>query len=252
MRLPAGYRPARRHVVAAAGALSLMVAALVLDAQASVHLPGPPNLSGGAASAGAKGPQPATAAGGSGGLASCTVSIAGASAVDGQSGESVTVKTSPGARVRLEAQYSQFTSVHATQADGSGAAGFALTDPPGIAAQTVRIIATTTVQQVQRTCEGQFTHQAPPVGCSVSVSNPSPPTGQTTEVVTVQTTPGASVRVSAHFPRFTSSHRHQASNGTAIFVLPIADPRPGFPVRISATALLWSGQSSCSTSFTPV
>src|SRR5579872_2112801 len=151
MRLPGGYKPAPRHLAAAAGAVALMVLALVVGHQTAVHLPGPPSLTGSATAAGAKGGQPA----GGGGPGGCTVSVAGTSAVDGQSGEAVTVQTPPRARVRLEAQYSQFTSVHAAQADGHGAAAFALTDPPGVTAQTVRMIATTTVQQTQRTCEGQ-------------------------------------------------------------------------------------------------
>jgi hypothetical protein len=111
--------------------------------------------------------------------------------------------------------------------------------------------ATATLLKLQKTCQGTFTPQAPALGCTVLVSNPAPVAGQTTEVVTVRTNPGASVRLTAVFPRFTSIHRHQASDGTASFYLPIANPVAGYRVQVTATALLWSAQSVCHTSFTP-
>ena len=243
-----------RYLVAAASALAVGVIVILTGGAPSTHLPRPPSLAANSAQSirsNTGQPNQIFTKGATIPLTGCTIAVSGSTPLAGQTRESVTIQSAPGAWVRLQAKYPRFTGAHAAQADNKGTVTFALADPPSVTAPTVRLTATATLQKVQKTCQTQFTPQTPLVGCTVWESNPYPGAGRTTEVVTVRTTPGASVLVTAKYLRFTSVHRHRAANGTAVFYLSITHPTPGFRVLVNATASLWSGHGFCQTSFTP-
>jgi hypothetical protein len=247
-----GLRAPWRVVIPALAMLVVVIVAVVTAGSGSGRLPPPPVLASGSARSSAAqqhGAQIFTAGTGVP-LTGCSLSTS-QTAVAGRNGEVVTVKTAPGAWVKMQAHYSRFTSSHAGQADSGGTATFGLDDPPTVVAETVRLTATASLQKQQTSCQGAFTPRPVALGCSVWVSNPAPGPGPASELVTVRTAPGASVRVAAQYLRFTSVHRHRASNGEAYFNLFINNPTSGYPVRVTATAYLWSTSSNCTTSFTP-
>lgn len=243
-----------RYLIAAASALVVGVIVILTGGSPSTRLPRPPSLAAKTAQStrpNAGQPNQIFTKGATIPLTGCAIAVSGSAPVAGQTREAVTVQTAPGAWVHLQAKYPRFMGTHAAEADNKGSVTFALAAPPSVTAPTVRLTATATLQKVQRSCQTQFTPQTPLVGCTVWESNPNPGAGRTTEVVTVRTTPGASVLMTAKYLRFTSVHRHRAANGTAVFDLSITHPTPGFRVLVSATASLWSGHGFCQTSFTP-
>ncbi len=93
---------------------------------------------------------------------------------------------------------------------------------------------------------------APLTSCTVTISNPAPPRGNTVETVTVTATNGAEVVVTAQYLRTRSSHSQVVGpSGTFQFVLPIAHAPIGVPVPVTAKASLQDVKKTCSTSFTP-
>jgi hypothetical protein len=100
-----------------------------------------------------------------------------------------------------------------------------------------------------------YTIPTPPVltGCTVSVSDPAPPRGQTAETATVRTTAGADIRLEADYVRTRSVHSGIADGwGHAYFPLTISHAEAGFTVDVTATVSLRGAKDTCSTSFTPV
>jgi hypothetical protein len=89
-------------------------------------------------------------------LTRCTVSVSNPSPRRGQTAETVTVQTAPGAHVALDAQYSR-RSTHGGLADSGGAVTFNLPinhAPVGI---TVGVMATASLRGVQKSCSTSFT-----------------------------------------------------------------------------------------------
>jgi hypothetical protein len=84
--------------------------------------------------------------------------------------------------------------------------------------------------------------------CRASVSDANPPRGGD-ETVTVDTTPGASVRTVAHYKTKDSEHDGTAGgSGVASIMFGTGSPTAGYTVDVTVTTS--SGQS-CSTAFTP-
>jgi hypothetical protein len=90
-------------------------------------------------------------------LTGCTVSVSNPAPLRGQTAESVTVATTAGAEVRLEADYVKTRSVHDGLADTSGNADFALAISHAQPGFTVHVTATVSLRGAKYSCSTSFT-----------------------------------------------------------------------------------------------
>lgn len=90
-------------------------------------------------------------------LGGCTVSVSNPAPLQGQTAETVTVSTTAGAEVRLEADYLHTRSVHSGLADGSGSASFSLGIAHAEPGVTVRVTAGVSLRGVKDSCSTSFT-----------------------------------------------------------------------------------------------
>ena len=90
-------------------------------------------------------------------LTGCTVSVSNSSPAQEQTSETVTVRTTAGAQVRLQANYSRTRSIHSAVAGSGGIASFSLPithAQPGI---PVQVSATATLGTTHIACKAGFT-----------------------------------------------------------------------------------------------
>jgi len=90
-------------------------------------------------------------------LAGCTVSVSNPSPLRGQTAETATVATAPGAHVRLDAFYSRAKSTHGGLASSTGTIAFPLPISHVPVGTTVRVVATASLRGIQRQCSTSFT-----------------------------------------------------------------------------------------------
>jgi hypothetical protein len=90
-------------------------------------------------------------------LAGCTVSVSNPSPLKGQTAETATVVTAPGAHVRLDASYSRARSTHGGLASSAGTVAFPLPITHVPVAFTVQVDATASLRGLQRSCSTSFT-----------------------------------------------------------------------------------------------
>ena len=90
-------------------------------------------------------------------LAGCTVSVSNPSPLRGQTAETATVTTAPGAHVRLDAFYVRARSTHGGLASSTGTVAFPLPITHVPVTFTVRVVATASLRGVQRQCSTSFT-----------------------------------------------------------------------------------------------
>ena len=89
-------------------------------------------------------------------------------------------------------------------------------------------------------------------GCVISVSDPNPKIAAASETITVRTTAGAWVSLSASYASYTSNYGTQAAqDGNAVFELVNPNATPGRTVTLAARATLQASQADCNGSFTP-
>jgi hypothetical protein len=89
-------------------------------------------------------------------ITACTVAVSNPHPLRGQTAETVTVSTTAGAQVRLEADYARVRSVHGGQAGASGQVTFSLPithAPVGVA---VNVLATAVLRGVHVSCQSSF------------------------------------------------------------------------------------------------
>ena len=129
-------------------------------------------------------------------LSTCTVSLSNLHPLQGHTDEIVDVATTPGAQVRLEADYANTKSVHISQAGTGGDAPFALRidhAQPGI---TVRVWAVATLGSEHLSCVSAFAPVSAPTPHLALLSpislfhlgaplKTAPPTGNSPVVVVV-------------------------------------------------------------------
>ena len=124
----------------------------------------------------------------------------------------------------------------------------ALPGPPGIAALSAPAHAARPAKPKIYTPRARLQVS----GCVISVSNANPDIGDSSEAVTVGTTAGAWVSLSAGYATYTSSYGEQADqNGNAVFKLANPNATPGRTVRLAAQVRLQGSQAGCEGSFTP-
>jgi hypothetical protein len=143
----------------------------------------------------------------------------------------------------------------AMRVHGSTGSSAVAADPGGSAATALPSGADPPAGSSNASNNQLYTTPPPPAlnGCTVSVSNPAPPRGQTAETATVSTTTGADIRLEADYVRTRSVHSGIADgSGRAYFPLTISHAEAGFTVHVTATVSLRGAKDSCSTSFTPV
>jgi len=90
-------------------------------------------------------------------LTQCTVSVSNPSPLRGQTAETATVTTAPGAHVRLDASYLRARSTHGGLASSTGTVAFPLPITHVPVTFTVRVVATASLRGVQRQCSTSFT-----------------------------------------------------------------------------------------------
>jgi hypothetical protein len=90
-------------------------------------------------------------------LTGCAVSVSNPSPFRGQTAETVTVQTAPGAHVALVALYPSHRSTHGGLASTGGSIAFLLPISHAPANNTVRITATATLRGATRSCTTSFT-----------------------------------------------------------------------------------------------
>jgi hypothetical protein len=90
-------------------------------------------------------------------LAGCTVSVSNPSPLRGQTAETATVTTAPGAHVRLDASYSRARSTHGGLASSTGTISFPLPISHAPVNSTVSVVATASLRGIQRQCSTSFT-----------------------------------------------------------------------------------------------
>lgn len=89
-------------------------------------------------------------------------------------------------------------------------------------------------------------------GCVIGVSNANPEIGAGAETVTVRTTAGAWVSLSAGYASYTSTYGAQADQGgMAVFELANPNATPGRTVSLAARVSLQGSRANCDGSFTP-
>ena len=90
-------------------------------------------------------------------LTGCSVSVSNPSPLKGQTAETATVTTAPGAHVRLDAYYPRAKSTHGGLASSSGTIAFPLPITHVLPGFTVQVVATASLLGIQRTCSSSFT-----------------------------------------------------------------------------------------------
>ncbi|MDA8116332.1 MAG: hypothetical protein M0000_02900 [Actinomycetota bacterium] len=127
-------------------------------------------------------------------------------------------------------------------------ASAALPGPPSIGAAAASVAATPAAKPKIYAPSGPEKVGA----CVIEVSDPAPKIGASSETVTVRTTAGAWVSLSASYASYTSGYGVQADpDGIARFALANPNATPGRTVKLAARATLQGSQTGCSGSFTP-
>ena len=159
----------RTLIVVPLVALAAVVITAATGGGSSAHLPLPQRVPFSAAHKTTAGKPTQTGTGGNGSappayaiptpvpLTGCSVSVSNPSPLRGQTAETATVTTAPGAHVRLDAYYPRAKSTHGGLASSSGTIAFPLPITHVLPGFTVRVVATASLLGIQRTCSTSFT-----------------------------------------------------------------------------------------------
>jgi len=159
----------RTLIVVPLVALATIVITAATSGGGNAHLPLPQTVPLSAAHKATAGKAARTSTGGDGSttpayviptpvpLTGCSVSVSNPSPLKGQTAETATVATAPGAHVRLDAYYPRAKSTHGGLASSSGTVAFPLPITHVLPGFTVRVVATASLLGIQRTCSTSFT-----------------------------------------------------------------------------------------------